>query len=247
MLPPAETASQGAPAQPVLSARGVGKTYATGGLAVVALEAVDLDIAPGTIVAVVGPSGSGKSTLLHVLSGIDAPSHGAVDVSGRRLSTMTDGEAATWRARHFGFVLQRDNLIPSLTLRENVAAPMLLAGRAWSASFRRADAALERVGLGERGHALPAHVSGGEAQRAAVARACAGRPLLVFADEPTGALDQTAGASVVALFQDVVRETNAAAVVVTHEARVAAIADVVLEIEDGRIRARRAVAQPSSR
>jgi ABC-type lipoprotein export system ATPase subunit len=221
-------------AAPVLSARGLTKTYGDGESLAVALAGVDVDLFPGELLAVIGPSGSGKSTLLHLLAGIDTPSAGTVEVEGEDLGAMSDAEAAHFRARRVGFVLQRDNLIPSLTVRENAAAPLMLAGVPRGEATERATELLERVGLGHRLDAYPSDVSGGEAQRAAVARACSGEPLLVFADEPTGALDQANGEGVVELLGELVAAVGAAGLIVTHDPGVAARAERTLSLLDGR-------------
>lgn len=218
---------------PVLRAVGVSKTHGKGSAAVNALHACSLELKPGTITVVVGPSGSGKSTLLHVLSGLDTPTTGRVWMVGVPLSELNETRRARLRARHIGFVLQRDNLIPSLTLEENVAAPLILAGLGRAEAVRRAREALEIVELSHRAQAWPATVSGGEAQRAAVARACAGSPRLIFSDEPTGALDSDSSSNVLDLFVKLSRLTNAAALLVTHDPAAAEVADAMVSIEDG--------------
>jgi ABC-type lipoprotein export system ATPase subunit len=224
----------GVVAEPVLEARGLSKVYGEGETAAVALAEVDVDLLPGELLAVVGPSGSGKSTLLHLLAGIDRPSSGSVAVGGRALESMSDAESAHFRASEVGFVLQRDNLIPSLTITENAAAPMMLAGVRRKEATDRATELLERVGLGHRLDAFPSDVSGGEAQRAAVARACTGRPRLVFADEPTGALDHANGEGVVELLHELIVDIDAAGLIVTHDPEVAARANKTLRLRDGR-------------
>jgi lipoprotein-releasing system ATP-binding protein len=218
---------------PILRAVGISKIHGKGSAAVEALRKCSIELRPGTITVVVGPSGSGKSTLLHVLSGLDTPTTGRVWMVGVPLSELSETRRAQWRARHIGFVLQRDNLIPSLTLEENVAAPLILAGLARAEAVRRARETLEVVGLSHRAQAWPATVSGGEAQRAAVARACTGHPRLIFSDEPTGALDSDASHNVLNLFVKLSRLTNAAALLVTHDPAAAKVADSVVYIEDG--------------
>lgn len=218
---------------PVLRAVGISKTHGVGNAAVEALRTCSIELRPGTITVVVGPSGSGKSTLLHVLSGLDTPTTGRVWMVGAPLSELSETQRAHWRARHIGFVLQRDNLIPSLTLEENVAAPLILAGIARAEAIRRARETLDVVGLSHRAQSWPAIVSGGEAQRAAVARACAGTPRLIFSDEPTGALDSVSSEKVLDLFVKLSRRTNAAALLVTHDPAAAELADEVVRIEDG--------------
>jgi lipoprotein-releasing system ATP-binding protein len=221
--------------KPVLVGRGLSKTYGSGSVATTALHDCDLDLHPGRILVIMGPSGSGKSTLLHLLAGLDEPTSGTVELRGQPLTSLSEAEAARLRAAEIGFVLQRDNLIPALTLTENVAAPMLLAGRSRDESVERAREYLRRVGLAHRVDAFPAQVSGGEAQRAAIARACAGEPALVFADEPTGALDRQAGRSVMELFRELVTEIGAAAAIVTHDEELARSADEVVRMVDGRV------------
>ncbi len=218
---------------PVLRAVGISKTHGKGSAAVEALHRCSIELRPGTVTVVVGRSGSGKSTLLHVLSGLDTPTTGRVWMNGAPLSELSETQRARWRARYIGFVLQRDNLIPSLTLEENVAAPLILAGTARAEAVRRAREMLSVVGLGHRARAWPANVSGGEAQRAAVARACAGSPRLLFSDEPTGSLDVAASNEVLDLFVELSHRTDAAALLVTHDPAASELADAVVRIEDG--------------
>lgn len=220
---------------PVLRAVGISKRHGSGDAAVQALHPCSLELLPGTVTVVVGPSGSGKSTLLHLLSGLDAPTTGRVWMAGVPLSELPERRRAQWRARHVGVVLQRDNLIPSLTLEENVAAPLILAGVRRAAAIVRARRALELVGLSHRAGAWPATVSGGEAQRAAVARACAGSPRLIFSDEPTGSLDSSAGGAVLDLLVSLSRRIGAASLVVTHDPGIVRLADVVVRLVDGRL------------
>jgi len=222
-------------ATPVAAAIAVSKRYGDGPSAVWAVRDCDLALFAGKIVAVVGPSGSGKSTLLHLISGLETPTSGDVRVGGRLLAGLGEQERARFRAGQVGYVLQRDNLIPSLTVDENVAAPLMIAGWPRARALSRAKDVLERVGLGARTRAWPAQLSGGEAQRAAIARACAGTPLLIAADEPTGALDSTSGSQVLGLFLDLVHGSGAAGLVVTHDPAVASAADRVLRMADGRL------------
>jgi ABC-type lipoprotein export system ATPase subunit len=222
-------------ANALLRATAISKRHGTGDAAVQALHPCDVELFAGTITVIVGPSGSGKSTLMHVLSGLDTPTSGRVLLAGTPLSDLSKADRARWRARHMGFVLQRDNLIPSLSLEENVAAPLLLAGTRRREALARARAALADVDLVHRAHAFPATVSGGEAQRAAVARACAGSPRLIFSDEPTGALDSAASRIVLDLLMSRSARTGAATLLVTHDPAAARVADVVIRIEDGRL------------
>lgn len=218
-----------------VSARGVHKTYGEGVQEVEVLRGLDLDVARGEMVAVVGPSGSGKSTLLHVLSGLDRFDRGEVVLNGRNLADLSERELAEWRAKHLGFVLQQHNFVPSLTIAENVAAPLILAGEKRSKALEAARGKLDHVGVADRAGAWPAEASIGQLQRAAVARACVGEPLVVFADEPTGALDVDNRGVVLDLFRSITKEVGAAAVVVTHDPAVAAAADRAVHMSGGTV------------
>jgi putative ABC transport system ATP-binding protein len=198
-----------------------------------ALRGADLAVRAGEVVAVMGPSGSGKSTLLHCLAGILRPDDGSVVFDGRRVDTLSDRQRTLLRRGAFGFVFQFGQLVPELTAMENVAAPLLLAGQRRRPAIAAAQAWFERLALTGLQGRLPGELSGGQAQRVAVARALIGRPRLVFADEPTGALDTAAGDDVMELLVTSVREQDAAAVVVTHEPRVAAFADRTVLVQDG--------------
>lgn len=221
------------PRQPVVSGQGLHKVYGTGGAGVPALRGVDIDVEPGELVAVMGPSGSGKSSLVHLLSGLDRPTAGQVWFEGCLLADVSPDELAALRATAMGFVLQRDNLVPSLSLRENAALPLALAGQSWGAALQRADEMLEQVKLGHRAGAWPSEVSGGEAQRAAVARACIAEPAVIFADEPTGALDSSSGVTVLSLFRTMIRRSDTAGILVTHDRGVGEVADRVVVLRDG--------------
>jgi len=218
-----------------LQAQRLVKTFGRGPGRVQALRGCDISLRAGEITAVVGASGSGKSTLLHLLCGLDNPTEGWIQIDGRDFEDVGPRERARWRAEEIGIVLQRDNLIPSLTLRENVAAPAMLSGERRQVALKRAEEMLDAVGLTSRRHSWPAEISGGEAQRAAVARACAGDRQLIFADEPTGSLDSHAGAVVLEIFQTLVRRCDAATLLVTHDPYAAAIADRTLRMVDGQL------------
>lgn len=202
-----------------------------------ALRGASLTVASGEVVAVMGPSGSGKSTLLHCLAGILRPDGGSVVFDGRRVNELGDRQRTELRRGAFGFVFQFGQLVPELTAVENVAAPLLLAGRRRRPAIAAASAWFERLGLQGLEGRLPGELSGGQAQRVAVARALVAKPRVVFADEPTGALDSTAGDDVMELLVASVREQEAAAVVVTHEPRVAAFADRTVLVRDGQVEA----------
>jgi len=202
-----------------------------------ALDGVSFSVAAGERVALVGPSGCGKSTCLNLISGVDRPDAGRAHVLGLDLAQARERELELLRRRRIGIVFQAFHLVPHLTVAENVALPLALDGRADPARVREL---LERVGLAARAEHYPGELSGGEEQRTAVARALVHRPALVVADEPTGNLDSRSGAAVLALLEELVRESGATLVVATHDARVAASADRVLELADGRLVAERA-------
>ena len=214
----------------ILSARGLTRIYRTGSDEVHALRGVDLDLCPGELVALLGPSGSGKSTLLNLLGGLDRPDGGEIRFRGKALASFDSRALADYRRRHVGFVFQAYNLIPSLTARENVELACDRAARPIAA----ADA-LEQVGLGARMDRFPGQLAGGEQQRAAVARAIAKRPDLLLCDEPTGALDSRAGVQILELIERCSAELGAATVLVTHNGAIAAMADRVLSLVDGKI------------
>jgi putative ABC transport system ATP-binding protein len=202
--------------------------------ATVALEDADLTISRGEVVAVMGPSGSGKSTLLHCLAGIVTSDAGRVVYDGRDVTAMSDGQRSALRRSEFGFVFQFGQLVPELTCVENVAMPLRLDGLRRKPAERQATELLERLEVADVADQTPGRVSGGQGQRVAVARALVTRPRVVFADEPTGALDSLNGERVMELLVSVARETDAAVVLVTHEPRVAAYADREVVVRDGR-------------
>ena len=214
-----------------VEARGLGRVYGGNGPdAVHALRDVDLSIACGEFVAIMGPSGSGKSTLLHLVGGLDRPDAGDVRIEGEALAQLDDEALAHLRRRRIGFVLQFFNLFPLLSARENVAFPLLLDGR--SDALALADAALERVGLGARATHRPNQLSGGEQQRVAVARALVTQPAVLLADEPTGSLDSLAGEDVLRLLRAAADDGHAV-LLITHHAPAAAYADRVVRLRDG--------------
>jgi putative ABC transport system ATP-binding protein len=232
---PAGTDGPARPRSPVVAVQGAAKRYRTGAGEVLALDGVSLTVAPGELVAIVGPSGSGKSSLMHLVGGLDRPDAGTVQVAGWDLSALDDDELSELRRRHIGFVFQSFNLLPGLDARENVALPALLGGERWGPAIARAEALLATVGMARRARHLPSQLSGGEAQRVAVARALVCDPLLVLADEPTGNLDSAQGHDILDLLLGS-RTTRRSVVVVTHDDRLAARADRVVRIEDGRVR-----------
>ncbi|MET7315494.1 ABC transporter ATP-binding protein [Streptomyces thermoviolaceus] len=216
----------------LLAAQDLHKTYG----ATKALDGAEFSIHPGEIVAVMGPSGSGKSTLLHCLAGIVVPDSGSITYDGRELATMSDAQRSALRRNEFGFVFQFGQLVPELTCVENVALPLRLSGTSRKEAERAALGWMERLEVADVAGHRPGEVSGGQGQRVAVARALVTRPRVIFADEPTGALDSLNGERVMELFTDAARSTNAAVVLVTHEARVAAYSDREIVVRDGKSR-----------
>ncbi|MEV6858314.1 ABC transporter ATP-binding protein [Streptomyces microflavus] len=216
----------------LLAAHDLRKTYGS----TPALDGASFSVHPGEVVAVMGPSGSGKSTLLHCLAGIITPDSGTITYAGRELSTMSDAERSALRRSDFGFVFQFGQLVPELTCVENVALPLRLDGVKRKAAERTAREWMERLEVDDLAAKRPGEVSGGQGQRVAVARALAGSPKVIFADEPTGALDSLNGERVMELLTEAARSSNVAVVLVTHEARVAAYSDRDVTVRDGRAR-----------
>ncbi len=211
----------------------VTKTYETSAGKFAALKEIDLDIQSGQFVGIVGKSGSGKSTLLNMVAGIDRPSSGSVAVAGTEIQTMSENKLAAWRGRNVGFVFQFFQLLPTLTVAENVMLPMDFAKTlALRERRNRAIALLERVGVGAHADKLPATLSGGEQQRVAIARALANEPPLVLADEPTGNLDSVTATAILDLFRDMANR-GTTVVIATHEGDIARVIDRKIEISDG--------------
>jgi putative ABC transport system ATP-binding protein len=217
----------------VLSARGIGKTVKSGDSDLVILREIDLAVTPGEAVAVVGASGSGKSTLLAILAGLDTPTAGEVHIDGRDLFALDEDQRAELRGRSVGFVFQSFQLLPALTALENVMLPLELSQD--SQAEELSVEMLRRVGLGERLHHYPKHLSGGEQQRVALARAFVVRPKLLFADEPTGSLDAESGAAVIRLLFEMNREYGTTLVLVTHDEQLASRCQRALRLAAGRI------------
>ena len=213
----------------LLEARDIAKSFGD----TLALRGASVAVAQGEILAVMGPSGSGKSTLLYRLAGIFPPDSGEVWYGGRRLDTLNEAERTRLRRTAFGFVFQFGNLVPELTAADNVALPLLLQRQHRKAAYRQAGQWLDRLDLGDKGARRTGELSGGEAQRVAVARALALGPRLLFADEPTGSLDSLTGEKVMKLLTGLAREQGATVVLVTHDARVAAYADREVMVRDG--------------
>ncbi|MFJ6636979.1 ABC transporter ATP-binding protein [Streptomyces sp. NPDC091376] len=217
---------------PLLTASALHKTYGP----TTALDGAEFTVDAGEIVAVMGPSGSGKSTLLHCLAGIVVPDSGAITYDGRDLTGMSDAARSALRRGDFGFVFQFGQLVPELSCVENVALPLRLNGARRKDAERKAGEWLERLEVAEVGHKRPGEVSGGQGQRVAVARALVTSPRVLFADEPTGALDSLNGERVMQLLTAAARDSGAAVVLVTHEARVAAYSDREISVRDGKVR-----------
>ena len=217
----------------MISVRGLSMRLASGGRGVDVLTDVSLEVPAGQFLAIAGPSGSGKSTLLGLIAGLDQPTAGRIEVAGVDITGLDEDALARFRRDHVGYVFQSFHLLPTLTAQENVAVPLELTGEAGAAA--RAAALLAEVGLAERAHHYPVQLSGGEQQRVAVARAMARRPALLLADEPTGNLDSATGKQIIELLVGLNRRLGSTLVLVTHDNALAAHADRVVTLRDGRI------------
>ncbi len=220
---------------PLLVADALQKTYTSGATPVAALRGVSLSLNPGDFVALMGPSGCGKSTLLHLCGAMDRPSAGRLTIEDRDVGALDDDALTLLRRDRIGFVFQFFNLLPTLTIGDNIALPCLLGGLSVAEAESRAAALAARVGIGHRLSHYPQQVSGGEAQRAAIARALVHRPALLVADEPTGNLDSANGATVLALLADLNRDLGITILLATHAAEVAAAASRTVRMRDGQI------------
>jgi len=219
----------------VIRVEKLSKVYGGSDNPVNALRDVDLTINTGEFVAVMGPSGSGKSTLLHLIGGLDQPTAGSIWIGDTEIGSLPDGSLSRLRREKIGFIFQFFNLLPTLTARENIALPLLLDRVPRKDALERADAALQRLGLADRADHRPAQLSGGQQQRVGIARALVIHPVLMLGDEPTGALDTHTGAEVVELLRELSAHAEHTVVLVTHNPRVAAYADRVVYLKDGRV------------
>ncbi|MEW6721480.1 MAG: ABC transporter ATP-binding protein [Thermodesulfobacteriota bacterium] len=213
--------------------RGVAKTYVVGDVSVAALKGVDLAIAPGEVVAVMGPSGSGKSTLMHIIGCLDRPTSGSYLLDGREVGSLSRNDRAVLRRDRIGFVFQGFNLLPRLSARENVELPMVYNDTPGSVRRKKALEALASVGLESRAHHLPSQLSGGQQQRVAIARAIVNAPALLLADEPTGNLDTATSGEIMGIFQRLNDDSGITMVLVTHETDIAGYARRVIRFRDG--------------
>jgi putative ABC transport system ATP-binding protein len=218
---------------PVVSAQALTRRYGAGETAVDALRGVSLDVRTSKLTAVMGPSGSGKSTLMHILAGLDKPTDGEVTIAGTSLAHLNDTDLTKLRRKHIGFIFQFFNLLPMLNAEENVVLPLSIAGEKPDQEWVRE--LMSKIGLEDRRDHRPSELSGGQQQRVAIGRALASRPTIVFADEPTGNLDSKTSAEILELMRDSVDGYGQTTVMVTHDARAAAIADRILFLADGLI------------
>lgn len=219
---------------PIIQLRNVSKSYEAGSVRVTALKDISLEMNTGDFVTVMGPSGGGKTTLLNCMGGLDLPDEGEITLNGKLISQMSDDELTRLRRKEIGFVFQFFNLLPTLTVRENVELPLLLS-HAPGKAIKRIQTLLDYVGLGHRLESFPAELSGGEMQRVAIARSFVHQPHLILADEPTGNLDSENGQRILELLQQACRDFNTTVVVVTHNPEAAQYGNRHFEIKDGRL------------
>ena len=231
MATPEPTAA--ATSAPLVAVRGVTKTYQRGPERVAVLHGIDLDIAAGEFIALMGPSGSGKSTLLNLIGGLDTPTAGTIEIEGQRIDRMSEAQLATWRSRHVGFVFQFYNLMPTLTAQKNVELPLLLTHLSASQRARNARIALTLVGLADRGGHRPNELSGGQQQRVAIARAIVSDPVFLICDAPTGDLDRQSAEDVLNLLNELNRTHGKTIIMVTHDPKAAEHASRTIHLDKG--------------
>ena len=218
---------------PLVSVRNLGKSYQRGPEKVEVLQGLDLEIAEGDFVALMGPSGSGKSTLLNLIGGLDTPTAGEIEVAGERIDRMGPGQLASWRSRHVGYIFQFYNLMPALSALKNVELPLLLTHLSGAQRRRNAEIALTLVDLADRTRHKPNELSGGQQQRVAIARAIVSDPTLLICDEPTGDLDRQSAEEILGLLQELNREYGKTIVMVTHDPKAAEHASHTLHLDKG--------------
>ena len=223
--------------QPLISLKGVVKSYRRGRQTVEVLHNLDLDVEPGEFLALMGPSGSGKTTLLNLIGGLDRPTDGEVVVAGEHIDDLSGGELAKWRSRHVGFVFQFYNLMPTLSAERNVELPLLLTHLSGAERRRNVEAALALVGLTDRKKHKPAELSGGQQQRVAIARAIVADPTLLVCDEPTGDLDRETAEEILTLLQHLNREVGKTVIMVTHDPKAASFAKRIVHLDKGALAA----------
>ncbi|MEE1013912.1 MAG: ABC transporter ATP-binding protein [Clostridia bacterium] len=219
---------------PLIEFKDIYKIYQMGDTEVHAIDGINMKVYPGEFLAIVGPSGSGKSTCMNIIGCLDVPTSGAYFLDGKDVSHMSDNELAEIRNKKLGFIFQQYNLIPKLNVRQNVELPLLYAGLSEKEQAERAMASLERVGLADKAKNMPAQLSGGQQQRVSIARALAGDPSIILADEPTGALDSKTGKDVLQFLKKLHREGNTI-VLITHDNSIAAQAERVIRVSDGQV------------
>ncbi len=223
--------------QPLISLKGVVKSYRRGRQTVEVLHNLDLDVEPGEFLALMGPSGSGKTTLLNLIGGLDRPTDGEVVVAGEHIDDLSGGELAKWRSRHVGFVFQFYNLMPTLSAERNVELPLLLTHLSGAERRKNVEAALALVGLTDRKKHKPAELSGGQQQRVAIARAIVADPTLLVCDEPTGDLDRETAEEILGLLQHLNREAGKTVIMVTHDPKAASFASRIVHLDKGALAA----------
>jgi putative ABC transport system ATP-binding protein len=227
----AEPATEKAATDAVVEAKEITRVYGEGETAVRALNGCSVEVDRGQLTAVMGPSGSGKSTMMHILAGLDRPTGGSVSIEGADITKLNDNELTKLRREHIGFIFQFFNLLPMLTAEENIRLPLELAGGKIDKEWL--DEVIKRTGLDDRRAHRPSELSGGQQQRVAIARALASKPTVIFADEPTGNLDSATSGQILELLRDMVADFGQTIVMVTHDARAAAIASRILFLADG--------------